>query len=513
MRGTKITLSTRQGRRITGELASFLTSEMREQARVDANAWIKSFRHAPYDGVPMRQRFTYRDESLWWFTEIYLHKMRHLDEAASVLMALEQACDAESPVGLAVHTDSAVVRDTSIAFAERRGLPLETVGSQDDDDGLGWRSYQIGVTAELSRLRGSMRVEKKPAVAAFVHTAFWRSSPGTERPHAGKLHRRGARCGVRGRAVTTICFASVSGRGGISRRADGGTRSASRFRTRAWSRRSSAWRRAPRCPAASRSGGSAASLADAVIAGDGIRAAAVYPRVRPLADRPPRTSGRGDAAVAVVGARHGRGRRGARRVVARVGVDLCGGRRLGPRTHARSRRRNIPSVGLQHGFIYRHWLNYLHEPDEISPAGSERGCPIPDVTLLFDRYAEQHLREAGHFPSSSLSVTGNARLDQLVAQCGALKPMRDALRREFCSTADQPLAVLAAKFNEIQGVLGDLADAVHALPGMRLIIKPHPAETAGRVRGGDGGDAEHIDRRRGDRPRAAAHRRGPASSR
>ena len=31
------------------------------------------------------------------------------------------------------------------------------------------------------------------------------------------------------------------------------------------------------------------------------------------------------------------------------------------------RRRGIPSVGLQHGFIYRHWLNYLHEPDEMAP--------------------------------------------------------------------------------------------------------------------------------------------------
>jgi spore coat polysaccharide biosynthesis predicted glycosyltransferase SpsG len=64
-----------------------------------------------------------------------------------------------------------------------------------------------------------------------------------------------------------------------------------------------------------------------------------------------------------------------------------------------------------------------------------------------------------------------------VATCEALKPMRDALRREFCSAADQPLAVLAAKFNEIKGVLGDLAAAVRALPDMRLIIKPHPAET------------------------------------
>ena len=35
-----------------------------------------------------------------------------------------------------------------------------------------------------------------------------------------------------------------------------------------------------------------------------------------------------------------------------------------------ARRRGIPSVGLQHGFIYRHWLNYLHDADEMtaSPA-------------------------------------------------------------------------------------------------------------------------------------------------
>ncbi len=142
-----------------------------------------------------------------------------------------------------------------------------------------------------------------------------------------------------------------------------------------------------------------------------------------------------------------------------------------------ARRRGIPSVGLQHGFIYRHWLNYLHEADEMTASGADRGCPIPDVTLLFDRYAERHLLDAGHFPPSAVLVTGNARLDQLVAQCTALKPMRDALRREFCSAADQPLAVLAAKFTEIQGVLGDLADAVRALPDMRLVIKPHPAET------------------------------------
>ena len=41
-----------------------------------------------------------------------------------------------------------------------------------------------------------------------------------------------------------------------------------------------------------------------------------------------------------------------------------------------ARRRAIPVIALQHGFIYRHWLNYRHEADEMiaSPANSaDRG--------------------------------------------------------------------------------------------------------------------------------------------
>ena len=30
-----------------------------------------------------------------------------------------------------------------------------------------------------------------------------------------------------------------------------------------------------------------------------------------------------------------------------------------------ARRRGIPTAGVQHGFIYRHWLNYLHGRDEM----------------------------------------------------------------------------------------------------------------------------------------------------
>ncbi len=476
MRGTKITLATPGGREVSADLESFLDADLRERARADANRWIKSLRHAPYGAVPMRQRFTYRDDSLWWFTEIYLHKMRRLDEAVSTLIALERAADRESPTDLTVTTENAVVRDAAVAFASRRGIGLEVVGSQREDDHVAWRSFQIGATAELSRLRGMRRVPMKPRVAAFVHAAFWRNSPGAERPMQ--------------ESYIGAVLDAVAAAAGDSSLYYVGVGPRRNFRARRW------WdalgvsvpyarlitpieRLTPR----SALGGSLAlwrrrrALADDLTAGDGIREAALVRGydLWPILQRELR-------AVAMLqwpwSARAMDEAGAALDALAPASVVTyaeAGG--WGRALVLEARRRAIPSVGLQHGFIYRHWLNYLHDADEVETQGTDRGCPIPDVTLLFDRYAERHLIDVGHFPASAVQVTGNARLDRLAAECAGLRPMRDALRREFCSSPDQPLAVLAAKFGEIRGVLGDLAAAVRALPGIRLVIKPHPAET------------------------------------
>lgn len=473
---TRITLETAQGRNITGDLASFLTPDLRERARAEANAWIKSLRLAPYDGVPMRQRFTYRDDSLWWFTELYLHKMRRFDLAVSVILALERACDAESPVGIGVDTKDVVVRDAADAFARRRQLPLDLRGPADDAGGMGWRSYQIGLTAELSRLRGTVRVAHRPSVAAFVHTAFWRHTPGVQSPQQEVYIGAVLDAVAQSAGDQSLFYVGVGPR--------------RNFRARRW------WdtvavtphsrlvtpieRLAPRSALT----GSLAlwrarrGLARDLTTGDGIRAAAVFsgydlwPVVRreleavALLQWPWSARAMDEAGAAMDALSPG----------AIVTYAEAGG--WGRALMLEARRRGIVSVGLQHGFIYRHWLNYLHESDEIAAAGGDRGCPIPDVTMLFDRYAENHLRTAGGYPNTTLQVTGNARLDQLAAQCAVLRPMREALRREFCATPDQRLAVLTAKFSEIRRVLPDLVAAVRALPDIRLVIKPHPAETA-----------------------------------
>jgi hypothetical protein len=145
------------------------------------------------------------------------------------------------------------------------------------------------------------------------------------------------------------------------------------------------------------------------------------------------------------------------------------------------RRRGIPSIGLQHGFIYRHWLNYLHEPDEMLPDPdhpADRGFPRPTLTLLFDDYARRHLEQHGRFPPESLAVTGSPRLDAIVAEAAALDAAGIARAREEAgATESRALVLVVTKYREARHVLPSLAEAVAGMPDVQLAIKTHPAET------------------------------------
>jgi hypothetical protein len=145
-----------------------------------------------------------------------------------------------------------------------------------------------------------------------------------------------------------------------------------------------------------------------------------------------------------------------------------------------ARRRGIASAAVQHGFIYRHWLNYLHEPDEMLPSPAnraDRGFPRPDLTLLFDDFAREHLVEHGHFPADALTVTGSPRLDASVASArGFDEAARRRLRDALGAAGDTPVVVVAAKFAQLGASFAALVEAARATPGIRLVVKPHPAE-------------------------------------
>ncbi|MCC7043929.1 MAG: hypothetical protein IT183_08705 [Acidobacteria bacterium] len=470
---TAVTAISAQGVAHRLNVAALLSPVLQERVRVEANAWIKSLRLVRYGHVPMRERFTYRGDSLWWFTEIYLHKMRRLEDALATVFALESAIEQTGPIRLEVRCGSRAAAGAARALAQARGITIEvgeeTPAGRSLDAGL-----LVGVSALLSRLRPSPRPPAGPSrVAAFVHTAFWRAG--------------GADGDGRESYIGDVLDAVAAQLPGEDLRLVGvGPRR--NFRTRRW------WdpivgRGTPRVVAVEQYAGRAQltesltlwrqrdALASAITSGDEIRAAGWRAGV----DLWPVLSAELADAARVQWTWSARAMEEARAALTSIEPDVAityaeaGG--WGRALVLEARRLGVPTVGLQHGFIYRHWLNYQHETDEMRPSGSDPGFPLPTCTLVFDRYAQATLETMGHFPPSAIAVTGSPRLDELAARLHVVRADRASIRRDLGVGDRDHLLILAAKASEIDLHLDDLFAAVASRPGLRLVIKPHPAET------------------------------------
>jgi hypothetical protein len=168
------------------------------------------------------------------------------------------------------------------------------------------------------------------------------------------------------------------------------------------------------------------------------------------------------------------------RLGARVSVTYAEAGGWGRAIVLESRRRRIPSVGLQHGFIYRHWLNYLHEADEMAadPAHpDDAGFPFPTLTALFDGYAAQHLSREGRYPETSLAITGSPRLDALAAESAVLTADDIARATTSAGAGGKHLVLVTIKQRESAAVLTALLDATSSMADVHVAIKTHPGET------------------------------------
>jgi hypothetical protein len=473
-----VTCITAHGAATTAPLSSMLSPDARDAVPAEANQWIKRLRLVRYGEAAMRERFTYRGDSLWWFTELYLHKMRRLERAVSTILALEAARDRHEPARMEISGAEPAARLAAEAFGRAHRLPVDVRGTIARERGRSWASYLIGLTARLSRAR-ARTTPAAPAgasVVAFVHTAFWRAAAGGDGPQQESY-------------IGPILDA-VARRAGKEALVCVGVGPQQNFRARRWWHPLAPPGGAPPAltpveqlaPRAALNGAldlwrRRHDLARAITAGDDVRAAGsfrgcdLWDVLRPELEAAallqwPWSVRAMDEAGAAIDA-----------LAPSVVVTYAEAGGWGRALVLEARRRKVRSVGLQHGFIYRHWLNYLHEPDEMRPAGADAGFPVPDRTLVFDRYAVDHLTASGHFPPSSIRVTGSARLDDLARHFSELRMARTGIRRELGVGDEAPLAILAAKFIEVERELPALVAAAAALPGTRLVIKPHPAET------------------------------------
>jgi Capsule polysaccharide biosynthesis protein len=477
-----VAIESEAGRREV-HLETYLDGAAEERATVDAIAWIKSLRYARVEGLRLRHRFTFRDDSLWWFAELYLHKQQVILGLFRALTALETLVERERPRALHFVRGGAIVQGLAPQVAAARQIPYH--GPQ------GFRRFPavriavmearasgLNAAALASRLRARLaaRSQTRATAVAFVHRAFWRadSGDGSAEAYIGPvLTALERRLGDGALAYVTVGPAS-------------------NFRARRW------WHPLRGGP----STGTAhpveayaplAKLAAsrvvwrerhqtrrALWASADLRARSVvrdcdcWPIVREelagiaLLQWPWSARAMDEAAAALDACRP------------RVVVTYAEAGGWGRAIVLESRRRGIPSVGLQHGFIYRHWLNYLHEQDEMmtdADHGADHGFPSPTLTLLFDEYAARHLTDNGRFRPDTLAVTGSPRLDALASDVASLTPSEIDQARTLAGAGSRTLVLVTTKHREAHGVLGALLDAAASCPDVHLAIKAHPAET------------------------------------
>jgi UDP-N-acetylglucosamine 2-epimerase len=143
---------------------------------------------------------------------------------------------------------------------------------------------------------------------------------------------------------------------------------------------------------------------------------------------------------------------------------------------AACRAAGVPTVAVQHGILYPKYYSYRHDPDEDA-------CPRPDRTAVFGEAARRLLQEMGRYPAHTLVTTGSPKFDDLLR--GARERDRDSLRRRLGVGEGERLVVVASRFRAIRRThqaigtaFPSFVRAVESLPGVRALVKPHPAEPA-----------------------------------
>jgi len=464
-------------------LHTYLDPISDERATVDAIVWIKSLRQALVDGVPLRQRFCFRGDSLWWFAELYLHKQQVVLSLFRTLTALEALVEQERPRRMRWLKGGALAQGLAPQIAAARGIAYEgppgfTASSALRLATMEARASALNAAALASRLRTRTAPSSDaPAAAlAFVHRAFWRADTGDGSAEAyigpvlAALEQR--------LGTAALSYVSVG--------------PAANFRARRWwhALRGGAL---PDTVTPVEAYAPLAALNDsrrvwrerhqmrrALWKSTDLRARAVirgcncWPVIREeLAGiallQWPWSARAMDEAAAVLNARRPR---------TVVTYAEAGG--WGRAIVLESRRRGIPSVGLQHGFIYRHWLNYLHEPDEMAADRAnrgDRGFPNPTQPLEFDDYEASHLREAGRFNAESLAVTGSPRLDSLATGVQTLSAEAIERAKTEAGAGSRTLVLVTTKHREARAVLRAFLDAAASVRDVHVAIKTHPAET------------------------------------
>jgi hypothetical protein len=465
-----------------------------EQDRIDEAAieWTKAWgTRSVWDGRAVRDLLAWKGVSLWWFAELYLHHSTECPRYVRLIESFLRVLEAEHPDEVeaeGLNEDEAVLLGRAcivrrILFhgpMRPRSMPLRLRTLRV------WLRARLdlakcAVTARKTALAGALpapREDGSPLALFLSHAAFWRERRNPETDERAEyehyfdriLPAVAADGGIRAFVVAVGPRAAFRRRGVTDRLAEwarfhpeagpyvhvnrftsprvlGEVRLAAATARRAWR----ALRRSPGMGEAfSHRGVGFADLAGPALAGTLLRqlpwAVRSYEEMTEalLATRP--------AVVCLYAESSGWGR---------AAIAAC-------------RAAGVPTVAIQHGILYPKYYSYRHGADES-------GCPRPDRTAVFGESARRILLELGHYPPESVVLTGSPKFDDLLAT--AARWDREDIRRRLDVGEAERLVVVASRYRGIRdthAAIGSafpgLVRAVESLPGVKALVKPHPAE-------------------------------------
>jgi hypothetical protein len=475
-------------------LGETLDAAGREAVDEAAASWTKAWGRRPLrGGRSFREIASWKGVSLWWFAELYLHHSTPSPRRVRTIEMLRRVLRAEQPdeveaLGL-TGEDALLLERTCTAqkvlfHGPRVRPPRAGAGAARASWRGRWNTVKAAAAALKALVAGPPPLPpaggKRP-VLFLSHAAFWRergdSSAGTAQPYEhyfdSLIPALEAEPDLRPLVVAVGPRAAFRRRGTRARlgdwlrlpTAEGPFLPIGRYTTFAvlrevWratreARRNWAWMR--RSPA----------LAEAFShAGVPFRDLADRDLAETLLLQLPWAVRSYEEMRAVL--------RAARPAAACLYAESSG---WGRAALAACRAEGVPSVAVQHGILYPGYYSYRHDADEAD-------CPLPDRTAVFGEAARRLLLALGRYPAEALVVTGSPKFDELLLSGRGRD--RAALRAGWGVAPGEKLLVVASRHRAIRethqsigSAFPGLLRAVESLPGVRCLVKPHPAEPAG----------------------------------
>ena len=465
-----------------------------EKARIDAAAiaWTKRWGHTPLrDGRSFHDLARWKGVSLWWFAEIFLHYSTESARYVRTIETMAWLLDRERPEEVEAPDLPAEENVLLARLCRARGvlfqgpsprMPSSRHTAVWTASALGrWNTVKMAATALKALFSGPPRRTdwSRRRVLFLSHAAFWREriDTATGRPVPYEHYFDRIIPGVEGEADVAPLVVAV------------GPRTA--FRRRGWARRAGEWlgwrreagpyvhverytslrvvrevlratrevrglwawlRRSPAVAEAfSHAGVRFADLAAADLAGTVLLqlpwAVRVYEETAEVLAR------ESPAALCL--------------------YNESGG--LGRAAIAAARAAGVPTVGLQHGILYPRYYSYTYTAEETDALR-------PDHTAVFGETARRQLVEQGHYPASSLVLTGSPRFDDLLEASRSWD--RTGARAALGVGEGARLIVVASRYKGIRATHQSIATAfpafvraVESMPDVLALVKPHPAES------------------------------------